>query len=1281
MLVNLATSLATTEQFRPIILVPNAKAGLLTRLLDEKGIEWHDTPALHWFILAHIEDAAEYFKNAVAGAEIYEDCLRRVGADLVIVNTLTHLEGVIAAVRANVPFVLWVHGILDAGMLGRSEHLITISENLALKLARQVVCCSNWTKAFFEYRVPSNRLRTIHNWTQVPPEPTRRAGQTRFAALSTLEPNKGIDVLIKAVGLLRRRNVELDLFGDGSDRARYEQMVARLELKDRVRIHNRVTDVNRIYDQSLAVVFPSFVESFGMVVIESMARGTPVIASRIGGPREIIEDEVSGLLFEPGDIGQLANRMRRIMDGPDLVLNLARHGFERVKSNFDGSRALASFVEVLTDAFTTFQSYSSEDFELLDVMELAFARAEPAEAASWSKPGPSERSSDLESEHAHTPAYTAEQLRSLDEDPERVTARLDPAALASFSSNLEELFERRFLRGWARFADSPDPCELEAFIDGRFAGRFRADLKRGDLAHAGFRDPRRAFLFPIPSAYRDGENHVFEVRLAGSELQLNGSPAAYQTDKTAANSSAPDQPRSNFDGLLNGTVLGGWISAQDGVEIYELDAFADGSFIGRCRAESERPDLGAAADAGGRGLLFSRPRVLQDGRKHVFESQFSAESERPNLVAAGNSGRRGFLFPLPRVLLDGRKHVFEIRLSSTAEQLQNSPQSAVTAAVDQTPSKPISAGLGAWATRTFSMPGPSPDPIRRSWRKRRDGARAPLLIAIADAATPSTEIVLQQPLEEINRIYGIDYQLFFEGSRPNREALARADVLLIFDLTTSSAVETAEEATLLGIPIVYLLEVDLSKLGGEASVSRDAAYVRSKNIKTVSKLARRVATFSQAVHDELAFSTPHVVLLPASADLEFFDRLPQLFRPDRGASETRIGYAGTSAHATDTKLLEEALRSLMDNRSDVVVESVGQVLESLVAHPRYRAFPEVDGIRSFGRFLHSRRWTVGLAPLPPTSLQDDRHRVYAALEIAGVYGGFAYQESVVHEETGLLAPETSQGWQHSIERLIDNPSFHASIVRRARQHLREHYSLQAVSSQFYRLLTEVIEEPSILLVKKTEQTQLRALVALERQRLVHLRQTTNVKFEIDHLSRTDIIVIEAGASDVFHPLIGAARDLNCRIVTVVDLESDHTRATGAMSLSRQSAILQESDLLMAYGTDSSGDRTLLTISRATPSVVSHLSAPNWLENLAALARDPQLLAWSAQDVDVAWRQLKGFEDDLDAWRGVLRLLGFDLRDSTDPVVSRQEKVETRNPAAQGGQGARSGQPLESSALP
>lgn len=1201
MLINLAISIATSNEYRPIVLIPNARSGPLTQLLEEHAIEWHDTPPLNWFIWANTEKTSEYLMGVSEVAAIYEDVLRRIGADMVVINTLTHLEGVIAAVRANLPYLLWVHGILDAGMIGRYEYLVKMSEDIPLKLARQVVCCSKWTRAFFEYKVPGEKLHAVHNWTNVPVAPTRRNAQARFSALSTLEPHKGIDIMINAVAILRGRNVALDVYGDGSDRSRYEQMVSRLKLTDRIRFHGRVTDVDRVYDQSRAVIFPSFIEPFGMVAIEAMARGTPIIASRTGGLCEIIQDGVHGLLCTPGDAEDLAIQMRRVMDEPELVASLSHHGFERARADFDGSKALERFTHILNNVHAGFVSYSSEQLGLLDMLDLVLKPAEKPASVLWPAASSDTFQDDGDKDHPHTPAYSEQDIAHLGNPSLRQLGASDQELQAALRSRLEELSEGRFIKGWANLASIDEPCDLEAFIDGSFAGRFRADLPREDLVLANVPE-QRAFLFPVPAAYQDGQAHLFEIRLAGTEINLSNSPATFTSRRLRINAAGPQEtcPDSNLEELLLGKALKGWVSSLT-EDIPVIEAYADGGFLGRFRAEQERPDV----------------------------------------VAAGFAKGRGFIFQIPEPLLDGAEHLLDVRLSN-GQPLNNSPRVFTTSLVIPEAPRLASPSLESWASRTFGSLGAGADPTPRSWRKAKTAGSHPFLIAIADAVIPSSEILLEQPLSELRRIYGIDYQLYLEGTQPLQENIERADVLLFQRTISSSAIETALLAERRGIPIVYLLDDDLESLGPDAGLSREMTRLRSKNIRAMFRIARRVAVFSQAMHDEIAQSVAHVNRLPLSADLEFYRRLPPIAESIGRLGEHRIGFAGTTTHGGDVRLIENALHSLLDSRPQLVVESIGQVIKSLEGHPRYRAFPEVEGVRNFGIFLRSRGWTVGLAPLAPTSFNekktDNKYRVYAAVGIAGAYSDLApYRENVVDGKTGMLVRDS--GWQDAIVRLLDDPKLRAGIVRNARHDLGERYSLAAVASEYHRLLTRLLDTPSVVLVSSRPTSRLRGLGELDRRRLIHLRRTSIRTFSPDHLSRADVIVFEMESADMYHPLVSTARESGCRIITAVHLGSENSPTL--TSLPRQNAILRDSDMLLAYDTPIGENRRAgLMIRKVLSLAPSDIPGNNWHENLTALARNPELLGWSARDVEVVNRSLTTADDEVDLWIDALTHLGL-----------------------------------------
>jgi glycosyltransferase involved in cell wall biosynthesis len=87
-------------------------------------------------------------------------------------------------------------------------------------------------------------------------------------------------------------------------------------------------------------VLPSEYEAFGLVLLESLAQGTPVIASRVGGIPEFIEDERTGLLVPPGDVPALTAALQRLWSDPALARRLGRHGRTEVVPRYTWDRVV-----------------------------------------------------------------------------------------------------------------------------------------------------------------------------------------------------------------------------------------------------------------------------------------------------------------------------------------------------------------------------------------------------------------------------------------------------------------------------------------------------------------------------------------------------------------------------------------------------------------------------------------------------------------------------------------------------------------------------------------------------------------------------------------------------------------------------------------------------------------------------------------------------------------------------------------------------------------------------
>jgi glycogen(starch) synthase len=139
---------------------------------------------------------------------------------------------------------------------------------------------------------------------------------------------KGPHILISAASLLRESGIKFNIVGEGAMKPFLEDMSKKSGLKDCVSFLGHVTDAHlaELYCRSYACVFPSLYEPFGIVALEAMSAGTPVIVSKTGGLDEIVEDGVNGLKFTPGSAESLAKVVQRLLERPDLRPGLVENG-------------------------------------------------------------------------------------------------------------------------------------------------------------------------------------------------------------------------------------------------------------------------------------------------------------------------------------------------------------------------------------------------------------------------------------------------------------------------------------------------------------------------------------------------------------------------------------------------------------------------------------------------------------------------------------------------------------------------------------------------------------------------------------------------------------------------------------------------------------------------------------------------------------------------------------------------------------------------------------------
>ena len=156
--------------------------------------------------------------------------------------------------------------------------------------------------------------------------------------LASEDPYKGIDDTIRALPALLERipGLHYRVVGDGDDRPRLEGLARELGVAGAVAFEGRVSDqaLRDAYATAHAFVLPSSEEGFGLVFIEAMAWGLPVVAARAGATPEVVIENETGLLVDKGDEARLVDALGSVLTDADLASRLGAAGSERVQERF-----------------------------------------------------------------------------------------------------------------------------------------------------------------------------------------------------------------------------------------------------------------------------------------------------------------------------------------------------------------------------------------------------------------------------------------------------------------------------------------------------------------------------------------------------------------------------------------------------------------------------------------------------------------------------------------------------------------------------------------------------------------------------------------------------------------------------------------------------------------------------------------------------------------------------------------------------------------------------------
>jgi glycosyltransferase involved in cell wall biosynthesis len=192
--------------------------------------------------------------------------------------------------------------------------------------------------------IDRGKTRVIYNGVDVEGYPPARPisedrQEVVIGSLGNIRPAKAYDVLLKAARLVidRKPDVRFVIGGEGTGRSLYRELEAlrdELKLEQQVSFRGFVEDTRGFLSELDLFLLTSSSEGFSIATIEAMACGLPVVATRCGGPEEIIDDGQDGRLVKANDPPAIARALLELLDDPVVTEKLASRGRQKVKERY-----------------------------------------------------------------------------------------------------------------------------------------------------------------------------------------------------------------------------------------------------------------------------------------------------------------------------------------------------------------------------------------------------------------------------------------------------------------------------------------------------------------------------------------------------------------------------------------------------------------------------------------------------------------------------------------------------------------------------------------------------------------------------------------------------------------------------------------------------------------------------------------------------------------------------------------------------------------------------------
>jgi len=267
--------------------------------------------------------------------------------------------------RSKLLIIYTAHGwVFNEPLLFYKKAFYKYAEKFTAIFKDKIICVSefDYKTALAQNICPSRKLVTIHNGIApiefLPRQEAREKlnlpeNQFIIGSIGNLYKTKGFKYLIEATKKLTDEGIEIAtvIIGEGQERKNLTELIKKHKLENNVILAGRIYNAAELLSAFDAYVCSSVKEGLSYTIIETMLNGLPIIATRVGGNPELIEDGETGFLIDPQDSLALANKIKEIMNNPSLQQDLSTKARIKAQEKFNLEKMVRETKEVYYSFF------------------------------------------------------------------------------------------------------------------------------------------------------------------------------------------------------------------------------------------------------------------------------------------------------------------------------------------------------------------------------------------------------------------------------------------------------------------------------------------------------------------------------------------------------------------------------------------------------------------------------------------------------------------------------------------------------------------------------------------------------------------------------------------------------------------------------------------------------------------------------------------------------------------------------------------------------------------